>query len=207
MRRRSGRRPGKPDTRGAILEAARATFAERGYDGSSIRQIAASAGVDPALVHHYFGSKDELFLEVVKPPIEPGAVMDRIFAEGIEAAPENVVRVFLGVCEGPVSGPAFLGLLRGAVGHPWQALLLREFFSTQIARRVVRRLEEAVDPAELPLRASLVSSQLFGLAMTRYVLRIQPLADASTEVVVAAMAPNIRRYIFGDLGAADLKAG
>lgn len=203
MRRRSGRRPGKPDTRGAILEAARATFAERGYDGTSIRQVAASADVDPALVHHYFGSKEDLFLEVVKPPIEPGAVMDKIFADGIEAAPENVVRAFLGVCEGPVSGPAYLGLLRGAVAHQWQALLLREFFSTQIARRVVRRLGSTVDPAELPLRASLVSSQLFGLALTRYVLHIQPLADAPEEVVVAAIAPNIRRYMLGDLGAGE----
>ncbi|MFI6338855.1 TetR family transcriptional regulator [Streptomyces sp. NPDC050535] len=206
MRRRSGRRPGKPDTRGAILEAARETFAERGYDGSSIRHIATSAGVDPALVHHYFGSKEDLFLEVVKPPIEPGAVMDEIFAEGIEAVPENVVRAFLGTCEGPVSGPAFLGLLRGAVAHEWQALLLREFFTTQIARRVVRRLGAVVDPAELPLRASLVSSQLFGLAMVRYVLRIPPLAGASEEVVVAAVAPNIRRYMIGDLSPEERKA-
>ncbi|MCF3131687.1 TetR/AcrR family transcriptional regulator [Streptomyces olivochromogenes] len=203
MRRRSGRRPGNPDTRGAILEAARRTFAERGYDGSSIRHIATSAGVDPALVHHYFGSKEDLFLEVVKPPIEPGAVMDEIFAAGIEAVPENVVRTFLGVCEGPVSGPAFLGLLRGAVAHEWQALLLREFFTTQIARRVVRRLGAVVDPAEVPLRASLVSSQLFGLAMVRYVLRIQPLAGAPEKVVIAAVAPNIRRYMVGDLSAED----
>ncbi|MET7763960.1 TetR family transcriptional regulator [Streptomyces sp. NPDC005336] len=206
MRRRSGRRPGKPDTRGAILEAARATFAARGYDGSSIRQIAASAGVDPALVHHYFGNKEDLFLEVVKPPIEPAAMMDDIFADGIEAAPENLVRAFLGVCEGPVTGPALLGLLRGAVAHPWQALLLREFFTTQIARRVVRRLGSAVDPQELPLRASLVSSQLFGLAVARYMLHIQPLADAPEEVVLAAVGPNIRRYMLGDLGAQERKA-
>ncbi|MEU7043568.1 TetR family transcriptional regulator [Streptomyces varsoviensis] len=206
MRGRSGRRPGKPDTRGAILAAAREIFAERGYDGSSIRHIAASAGVDPALVHHYFGNKEDLFMEVVKAPIEPAAVMEEIFAEGIEAAPENVVRAFLGVCEGPVSGPAFLGLLRGAVAHQWQALLLREFFTTQIARRVVRRLGTAVDPAELPLRASLVSSQLFGLALARYVLRIQPLADAPREVVVAAVAPNIRRHMIGALDAGDREA-
>ncbi|WP_219637000.1 TetR family transcriptional regulator [Streptomyces sp. AJS327] len=200
---RTGRRPGKTRTPEAILRSAREAFASNGYDGTSIRQIATGAGVDPALVHHHFGTKEELFLKAIEAPIQPEAMMDDIFAADVEAVPERVVRTFLGVCEGPVSGPALLGLLRGAMAHQWQAALLRELFYTQIARRLVHRLGEAVDPEEVPFRASLVSSQLFGLAMSRYALRLQPLADAPRERVIAIVAPTIRRYVLEELGTGE----
>jgi AcrR family transcriptional regulator len=197
--RRPGRRPGKQDTRGAILAAAREAFGQRGYDATSIRQIAASAGVDPALVHHYFGTKEQLFLAVVQPPIDPATVLPQIFAGDIDRLAERIVRTFLAVWDNPVTGAAFHSLLRSAVSHALTGRLVREFFATQIVRRVMHELDAGVDPAEIPLRASLVASQIFGLALTRYILKFEPLASAPHEAVVAAVAPTIQRYLTGDL--------
>jgi AcrR family transcriptional regulator len=198
-RRRTGRRPGKQDTRETILASARETFAELGYDGASIRQIAAAAAVDPALVHHYFGTKEQLFLAVVQPPIDPAVLLPRIFAGGVDGLAERIVATFLSVWEGPTSGPAFRSLLRGAVSHQLTGRLVREFFATQIVRRVIPEMAADIDPEEAPLRASLVASQLFGLAVTRYILEFEPLASTPAETVVAAVAPNIQRYLTGDL--------
>jgi AcrR family transcriptional regulator len=197
--RRTGRRPGKQDTRGAILTAARETFAERGYDNASIRQIATGAGVDPALVHHYFGTKEQLFLAVVQPPADPSVMLPKIFAGDIDGIGERVVRTFLSLWEGPASGPAFRSLLRTAVSNEKTGRLMREFFATQIVRRMLSETRASIDPGELPLRASLVASQLFGLALARYVLEFEPLAGAAEETVVAAVAPTIQRYLTADL--------
>jgi len=197
--RRTGRRPGKQDTREAILATARTSFAEGGYDGTSIRQIASGAGVDPALVHHYFGTKDALFLAVVRPPFDPAQLMAQIYGDGADGLPERLVRTFLSMWEAPVSGPAMKSLIRGGVAHGPTGRLLKEFFSRQIVRNLRRVLAVEVPPDELPLRASLVASQLFGLAVTRYVLEFEPLAGAPVESVVSATAPTIERYLFGEL--------
>jgi AcrR family transcriptional regulator len=193
---RTGRRPGNQDTREAILTAARHAFAERGYDGASIRAIATSAGVDPALVLHYFGTKDKLFLESVGAPLDPMTVMSEVVVGGVDGIGERIVRTFLSVWDSP-RGKAAAALFRSAVAHDWSARMLREFLVTQVLRRAMRTLD--LDPAEAPLRASLVASQISGLAMTRYILRIEPLASAPPEVVVAAIAPTIQRYLTGQL--------
>jgi AcrR family transcriptional regulator len=197
--RRTGRRPGNQDTRGAILASARETFAERGYDAASIRQIATGAGVDPALVHHYFGSKQQLFLAAVQAPVDPAKVLPEIFAGGVEGVAERMVRTFLSLWADPTSGPAFRSLLRTAVSNERTGQLVREFFATQIVRRVLPELAPHIDPEEVPLRVSLVASQLFGLALLRYVLGFEPLASAPDDTVVAAVAPTIQRYFTGDL--------
>jgi AcrR family transcriptional regulator len=195
MAPRTGRRPGKQTTREAILVAARNAFAERGYDRASIRQIAASAGVDPALIHHYFGTKEKLFLEIVQPPIDPGTILPHVFAGGVEGLGERVVRTFLAAWEDPVTGAGFEALLRGAVTSEASARLVREFFATQIQRRLLRGLDTPIPAEEVPLRASLVASQLFGLAWTKYVLKFEPLASTSTDTIVAMVAPIIGRYL------------
>lgn len=192
MTRRTGRRPGKQDTREAILAAAREAFAERGYDGATIRQIATSAGVDPALVHHYFGTKEELFAATVNFPINPAELVQRALGGGVEGAGERLVRTFLTVWDSP-AGVAGVAVMRSALSSEFAARLLREFLTTQILRRATTML--GIDPAEAPLRGALVSSQLAGLAMTRYVLKIEPLASAPREMVVAAIAPNVQRYL------------
>ncbi|MET8045060.1 TetR family transcriptional regulator [Micromonospora sp. NPDC005215] len=198
MTRRTGRRPGNPDTREAILDAARTAFAERGYDAASIRAIASTAGVDPALVHHYFGSKDQLFLSAMNFPVDPGQLVPKVLAGDQDAVGERLVRTFLGIWDSPAGGAA-QALLRSAVSNEWTARLLREFITTQVLRRVLEQLD--VDPAQLPLRGSLVASQMIGLAMMRHVVRLEPVASADPETLVAAIGPTIQRYLTGPLSA------
>ncbi|GAA4576683.1 TetR family transcriptional regulator [Micromonospora coerulea] len=198
MARRTGRRPGKPDTREAILAAARAAFAERGFDAASIRSIATAAGVDPALVHHYFGTKEELFRAAMRVPIDPAALLPTVLAGERDGVGGRLVRTFLGVWDSP-AGTAGVGLLRSAVNNEWTARLMREFLVTQVLRRVLDHLD--LDPAELPLRGSLVATQLLGLAMTRYVIRLEPVASADPETLVAAIGPTVQRYLTGDVAA------
>ena len=189
---RTGRRPGRQDTKDAILAAARDAFAEKGFDGASIRYIATGAGVDPALVHHYFGTKDQLFLAAMQIPMDPGKIIPQLAAAGMNGLGERLVRTFIGIWDSP-AGAAGVALLRSAVRNEFAARMLREFITTQIMRRVLTHLD--LDPAETPTRASLVASQIIGLAMMRYVIKLEPLASAAPDAVAAAIGPTLQRYI------------
>jgi AcrR family transcriptional regulator len=193
--RRGGRRPGNPGTREAVLAAARAAFAERGFDGATIRQIATAAGVDPALVHHYFGTKDELFLAAVDAPADPDALLPEVLAGGREELGANMIRLFLRVWDGPMQA-AGLALVRSAVGNETAARLLREFLVTRVLRRVVATLD--VPQAERDARGAMVAAQLVGLVMARYVLKIEPLASTPADSLVATVGPTLQRYLTGD---------
>ncbi|MEV6300172.1 TetR family transcriptional regulator [Actinoplanes sp. NPDC051861] len=196
MVRRTGRRPGNPDTREAILDAARTAFAEKGYDGASIRAIAAGAGVDPALVHHYFGTKDKLFLASMNSPMDPLQVIAEATEGDRSELGVRLVRTFLRIWDGP-GGAAGVAMLRSAVGNEWATKLFREFIVTQILRRAVAKA--GLDPVQGRLRVTLVASQLVGLAMARYVIKVEPLASAPPEAIVAAIGPTIQRYLTDDL--------
>ncbi|GIJ21443.1 TetR/AcrR family transcriptional regulator [Micromonospora lutea] len=196
MARRSGRRPGNPGTRDTILDAARSTFAERGFDASTIRAIAASAGVDPALVHHYFGNKEQLFLAAMRFPVDPRELLPKVLAGDRDALGERLVRMFVTVWDSP-AGAAGVALLRSAVSSEWTARLLREFLTTQVLRRVLDQLD--VDPAEVPLRGSLVASQLVGLALMRYVIRLEPVASVAPQTLIATVGPTVQRYLTDEL--------
>jgi len=190
--KRSGRRPGNQDTRSSILDAARRTFAEKGFDKASIRAIAAGAEVDPALVHHYFGTKEKLFLASMNAPINPGELIPQALAGPRAQAGERLIRLVLTVWDSP-AGAAALAMFRSALSNEWTARLLREFVITQILRRAVGEL--VADPAEAPMRSALLATQISGVMVTRYVLKIQPLADADPEAIVAAIGPNIQRFL------------
>ncbi len=179
-----------------MLAAARTAFADRGFDRATIRGIATAAGVDPALVHHYFGNKDKLFLAAIEAPANPADLLPEVLAGGRENLGENVVRMLLRVWDGPMR-PAALALVRSAVAHEWTAKLLREFLVSQILRRVVGTL--GLPTAEREARGSLAASQLIGLVMARYVLEVEPLASASPESLVAAIGPTIQRYLTGEV--------
>ncbi|WP_137161972.1 TetR family transcriptional regulator [Blastococcus sp. CCUG 61487] len=179
-----------------MLAAARGAFAERGFDGATIRAIATAAGVDPALVHHYFGSKDQLFVAAIEAPVDPAELLPEVLAGGREQLGENVVRMLLRVWDGPMQ-PAGLALVRSAVGNDRGARLLREFLVTQVLRRVVGTLE--LSPREAEVRGALVVSQLVGVVLSRYVLRIEPLASSEPEELVAAIGPTVQRYLTGDV--------
>lgn len=196
MVRRSGRRPGNQDTKQSILESARKAFAERGFDKASIRAIAAGAEVDPALVHHYFGTKEKLFLASMNAPINPAEVIPAALAGPREEAGERLVRLVLGVWDSS-AGSAALALLRSALSNEWTARLMREFVVTQVLRRAVAHLD--IDEKEAPTRAALVATQIAGLAVVRYVLKVEPVASAPAEQLVAAVGPSVQRYLTGDL--------
>jgi AcrR family transcriptional regulator len=193
---RSGRRPGKQGTREAILDAAREAFAERGYDGASIRLIAAGAGVDPALVHHYFGTKHQLFLDAMQAPFDPMQVLPQVLAAGPDGVGERLVRTMMRVFDSGAGG-AVAGLFRSAVGNELIARMLREFFTRQIMRRVIKDLK--LDPEEGPIRTNLVFSQVAGLVMARYIIKVEPLASAPPDAVAALIGPTIQRYLTGPL--------
>jgi AcrR family transcriptional regulator len=179
-----------------VLAAARTAFAERGFDGATIRGIATAAGVDPALVHHYFGNKDKLFLAAVEAPADPEDLLPEVLAGGPEDLGRNLLRMFLRVWDGPAR-PAGLALVRSAVGSEWTAKLLREFLVARVLRRVVGTLD--LPQSERDARGALVGSQLIGLVMARYVLKLEPLASASREELVEAIAPTLQRYLTGEV--------
>ena len=194
-RRRPGRPAGESRAREAILRAARGTFATKGYDRTTIRGVARTARVDPALVHHYFGTKDRLFAAAMQFPVDPSMVADLIVGPGLEGAGERLVRLFLRIWDTPENREPMLGLLRSAVTNPRAARMLREFVSKALLSRVAPAL--GGDDAEL--RAALVGSQVIGLAIFRYVLEVEPLASAGEEELVAAVAPRFQEFISGDL--------
>ena len=147
-------------------------------------------------MHHYFGSKDQLFLAAIEAPANPAELLPEVLAGGRDNLGENIVRLLLRVWDGPAR-PAALALVRSAVSNEWTAKLLREFLVSQILRRVVGTL--GLPTAEREARGALAASQLIGLVMTRYVLKVEPLASASPESLVAAIGPNVQRYLTGDL--------
>lgn len=200
-RKRSGRRPGSPDTRQQILSAARSAFAVDGFERSSIRRIATDAGVDPALVHHYFGTKDNLFLAAVEAPFDPSRVLPQVFAEGIDQVGEGLVSAFITLWDSP-DGERAVAFLRSAVTHPDVASLMRQFLTIQIIDRVLGRVDAHIDHRQL--RGGLVASQLLGLAFMRYLLRLPPLVDLPADRVARLYGPTVQRYITMD--AAELTA-
>jgi len=194
--RRTGRPPGPGNTREAVLDAARRTFAARGYEAASLRAIAAEAGVDPGMVRHFFGSKAGLFRAVTDLPVDPERMIPTLLAGGLDGLGERVVRFLLTVFESTADRSPIISLLRSAVTHEESARMFREFITEQLLGRIAA----AVDLPHPRLRAALVGSQLAGLILARYVIRVEPLASADPEALVAAVAPTVQRYLTGDLG-------
>jgi AcrR family transcriptional regulator len=195
---RTGRRPGEPGTRGRIADAARRLFAERGFDRTSVRAVAAEAGVDPALVHHYFGTKQRLFIEAVDFPIDAVRAIETLAVDHPEEVGERLVRFALRLWDDPAVLPRLLAVLRSAVTDPEAGKLLGTLFTRQGPVQLLRALG-----ADQPdLRAELVGTQLVGLAVARHVLRVEPLASADHETIVAAVGPTMQRYLTGALGIA-----
>ena len=191
--RRPGRRPGESGTREAIARAARRLFAERGYDRTTLRAIA--AGVDPALVVHFFGSKQALFLSVVELPFEPGEVLPEVLAGDRGAVGARFARFVVGVLEDPEARSRITGIVRAAASEPEAARVMRELLSG----RIIGPLAEALGAEDARLRATLVGSQVVGLVMARVVVGVEPLASLQPEALARAVTPTFQRYLVGPL--------
>ncbi len=188
---RTGRRPGTPDTRDAILAVARRRFATRGYDATSLRGIATEAEVDPALLIHYFGTKEGLFVAATGLPAGLSELFGDLAALPLHDCVQALVRGYLHIVDSDESRNAILALVRSAVSNDKAAAMLREFLTAELLP-VIARLTGHPDAQ---LRASLVAAQLIGIATLRHVLRVEPLARVSTDEIVALATPAIEQYL------------
>jgi AcrR family transcriptional regulator len=190
-----GRRPAGSGTRDAIAAAARRQFGELGYQRASLRSIAAEAGVDPRLVLHFFGSKQELFASVVELPFDPETTFDALLAPGSHGLGRRVAEFILGVLDSPEGRKTSTGLIRAAATEEAAAATIQDL----VARRLLLPLASRVGRDRPQLRASLVASQIVGLAMARHIVGLTPLTTASHAELVAALAPVFDHYLTGDL--------
>jgi AcrR family transcriptional regulator len=193
--RRTGRRPGPNRSRDEILRAARAAFAARGYDAVSVRAIARDAKVDPALVHRFFGSKESVFVAAMQLPMTPSRLVPAILAHGPDGLGERVVETLLTLYDTPGADAPFRAFLSSAVTNEHAATMLREFLTTEILGRVAA----AAAPDHADLRAALAASQILGLLVARYVVRIPQISDAQRPHLAACAGPTIQRYLTGAL--------
>jgi AcrR family transcriptional regulator len=189
--KRRGRRPGPSETREGIGKAARRQFAEVGYDRTTIRSVAADAGVDPALVIHYFGSKQQLFLAVVELPFAPEDVLPQLLDGPRASVGERLARFVLGVLEDRDARAKWTGMIRAAASEPEAARMLREL----LERRVFGPLAAALGSDNAALRANLVGSQVVGLVMARWIVAVEPIASVEAETIASAIAPTLQRYL------------
>ncbi|MEV8126732.1 TetR family transcriptional regulator [Streptomyces sp. NPDC085944] len=197
---KAARRRGRPprteagDTRDRILVTAREEFSERGYEKTSVRGIAKAAGVDPALVHHYFGTKEQVFGAAIEVAFAPAMDAPEAIADGpLDGVGERLTRFVFGVWENPATRTPLLAILRSAVNNEAAAAVFRRLIAAQLLRRVAAQLNSP----DAQLRVELAVAQLVGCAMLRYVIKVEPLASADPEQLIAHLAPVVQGHLTG----------
>lgn len=190
-----GRRKGPTHTRQQILDAARAMFAARGYEAVSLRAIAREGGVDPALVHHFFNGKSELFAAAMQLPVDPGPFLTALLNGDRDTLGDRLVLALVTLWDRPDGFQGFLGLVRGAVTHPQAATMLRQF----VTREILGPIATAAAPDHPETRAALAGSQIVGLAIARKIVCVEPIASADPAWLAAAIGPTIQRYLTAPL--------
>jgi len=188
--KKTGRRPGATDTREEIAVAARSLFAELGYERATFRKIAAAAGVDPALVVHFYGSKEELFRQAMALPPALAEALARIGEGPREGVGRRLAELVVAALENPASQSIVLGRIRCAATHPDAAALVRETVT-----RDLLRLTSALTDDRPDTRAVLAGAHLVGIALARYVVLVEPLASMSPAEVIEVIAPTFQHYL------------
>lgn len=191
--KRPGRRPGSADTRGEILDAARAEFASRGYEKATVRGIARAAGVDSALVHHYFGSKDRVFLAALEFPVDPAVVLEQVAGDPAGIG-ERLARLVVGLWDVPQARERLLAVVRTVASNEEMAVLLRGFARP----RLIVPLAARIGGPDAEARVEMAMAQIIGLAMARYVIGVEPVASLGSEELIALLAPALQRLLVGD---------
>ena len=194
-RRRPGRPAGSSDTRDRILTNARVLFARNGIANTSIRAVAAAAGVDSALVHHYFGTKEKLFAAAVHIPIDPMAVIGPLGDVPVEELGYKLPSMVLPLWDSEI-GAGFIAALRSVLTGS-DVSLFRSFIQEVIAVAIGPRIDNP--PGSAMIRIQFVASQLIGVVMARYILELEPFKSLPPEQIAQTIAPNLQRYFTGDL--------
>ncbi|MFE9443714.1 TetR family transcriptional regulator [Streptomyces sp. NPDC006602] len=191
-RRGRRRRTESADTRDRILAVAREEFSERGYEQTSVRGIAKAAGVDSALVHHYFGTKEQVFEAAIEVAIAPALKGRDVVLDGpLDTVGERLTRMIFGLWENPVTRTPLLAIVRSAMNNDTAATVFRRLVSSQLLHRIAGEL----DAPDAELRADLAAAQLVGTAMLRYVIKVEPLASADVEEIIARLAPVVQGHL------------
>lgn len=193
VRRRGRRRSGDVNARTQIVRAASKEFLAHGYDAVSIRAIARRAGVDAALVHHYFDDKAQLFAETMRAPLRPDQILKEVFAGPADSIGVNLITAGLTKLETANSADRLISLIRTALGHDFAATMLRQFLTREVFGRIAVELE--ADDSDL--RATAAASQIVGLFIVRYGVRAEPLASAPIEEVARRIGPVIQWHLTG----------
>lgn len=178
-----------------ILVAARTLFSEKGFDATTMRAIAGSAGVDVALVSYHFGSKDQLFAATMNLPINPIKLIGGIFDQGLDGAGNRLVRTFLGAWEDPTTGAALMTMFRSAASNEQAGAAFGQF----VSHGILSRYREGIAGPDAERRAILAATQMVGIALLRYVLKVEPLAGMPAEQVIASVGPAIQRLLTGEI--------
>lgn len=194
-RRRPGRPAGSSGTREKILNSARELFARNGIRNTSIRAVAAAAGVDSALVHHYFGTKEQLFAAAVHIPVDPMDVIGPLREVPVEELGYQIPSMLLPLWDSEI-GAAFIATLRSILAGS-EINLFRAFIQDVIAVEIGSRVDDP--PGSGTIRIQFVASQLVGVVMARYILQLEPFASLPAERIARTIAPNLQRYLTGDL--------
>jgi AcrR family transcriptional regulator len=194
-RKRPGRPPGTSDTRERILVSARELFARNGIDKTSVRAIAAGAGVDAALVHHYFGTKQQLFAAAIRVPIDPMQVLVPLRGTPLEHLGLTLPSILLPLWDSEL-GSGFIATLRSLLAGN-EVSLIRSFLQEIITAEVGPRIDNP--PGSAQIRVQFVASQLVGVVMARYILELDPFKSLPVQQIAETIGPNLQRYLTGDL--------
>ncbi|MET0700243.1 MAG: TetR family transcriptional regulator [Mycobacterium sp.] len=194
-RRRPGRPSGTSDTRERILDSARELFASKGIGKTSIRAIATGAGVDSALVHHYFGTKEQLFAAAINVPFDPGVILAQLRTTPVEDLGRTLPSLILPLWDSDI-GAGLLATLRSAMAGD-QINIFRSFLRDVVVTELAARVDNPAGSGII--RAEFVATQILGVAMTRHIFQIEPFASLPVQQIIDTIAPNLQRYLTGEL--------
>jgi AcrR family transcriptional regulator len=196
-RKPPGRPAGTSGSRERILASARELFARNGMDKTSIRSIATAAGVDSALVHHYFGTKQQLFAAAIRIPVDPMTILKPLRTTPIADLGRVLPAILVPLWDSEM-GNGLLATMRSLLTGS-DVSLVRSFLQEVIAAEIAPRIDNP--PGTGGIRVQFVASQLIGIVMARYIIGLEPFASLRPEQIADTVAPNIQRYLTGELPA------
>ncbi len=192
----AGRRAGAPDTKAQIISAARSEFASKGYDGTSMRAVARAAGVDPALIHHYFDGKEGLFIAALDVPFDPRPELARVLKGPREEVGRKLVGLVLWLWDDPQRQELFLTLMRSSFTTAEGTQLIKDGLLRTVMSEVAARVPMDDPARQMPL----IVTQTGGLILTRYILCLEPIASMPADDLVAIYGPIVQGFLDGDQG-------